>query len=539
MRACLKKDAAAALKEDAALARATPRYAALYTRDDEVAVQAHRLALELGVAPLFDPARPPPTHADLTTRSQAARVVGKNLSFPLLDCSVEGSLAAAAGAAGAAGAGGSGSGGAELTFPGFIKYALGVHATGGWGSTCFRQLSAVRDRGELERKLPFFCGKGMHSYHFLATEKQRRMFYTPFYFGLELAVEVIVHQGRTVEILYQSGQQACGERMVSLFPAYWPGIEEQRLDTGLTGRYHPGRRVHKCDALVRRVVAMLGAFNMVLGVQLMYDYRGEGSCHFIEVNPRPHDWSMLSDQGFAVRHFSSHFDYGAVGLFLALGLDPSPHLIHRVPVAARAAFASVCPLNLTGAGGYMSHDAVEKAWMAEGGCHAITSRPTPREAWEAVEKELPCQGGGAGEAAFLDVGPELKRQCRENMEEDWFWWTDKALLLGDLDALEDAEGGEDGAGVEQVKERGEGAEQGGRGTAGAGPGGRGGASMEETIRTAGEKEVLEEDPQEAVRKAEEELAEWEMMAAARAAEIARAEGEAVRLQGVGNGEAPT
>jgi hypothetical protein len=54
--------------------------------------------------------------------------------------------------------------------------------------------------------------------------------------------------------------------------------------------------VHKCDALVRRVVAVLGAFNMVLGVQLMYDYRGEGSCHFIEVNPRPHDWSMLSDQ---------------------------------------------------------------------------------------------------------------------------------------------------------------------------------------------------------------------------------------------------
>ena len=80
-----------------------------------------------------------------------------------------------------------------------------------------------------------------------------------------------------MEILYQSGQQACGERMVSLFPAYWPGIEEERLDTGLTGRYHPGRRVHKCDALVRRVVAMLGSFNVVLGAQLMYNYRGEGS----------------------------------------------------------------------------------------------------------------------------------------------------------------------------------------------------------------------------------------------------------------------
>jgi hypothetical protein len=48
------------------------------------------LALELGVATLFDLARPPPTPAYLKTRSQAARVVGKNFSFPLLDCSVEG-----------------------------------------------------------------------------------------------------------------------------------------------------------------------------------------------------------------------------------------------------------------------------------------------------------------------------------------------------------------------------------------------------------------------------------------------------------------
>ena len=147
-----------------------------------------------------------------------------------------------------------------------------------------------------------------------------------------------------------------------------------------------------------------------------------------------------------------------------------------------------------------------------------------------MKKELPCPGGGAGEAAFLDVGPELKRQCRENMEEDWFWWTDKALLLGDLDALEDAEGGE------QVGEGRKGAEQVGRGTAGQVR--RGGASMDETVRM-GEREVSEEDPQEAVRKAEEELAQWERMAAARASESARAEGEAVMPQGVGNGEAPT
>jgi hypothetical protein len=153
-----------------------------------------------------------------------------------------------------------------------------------------------------------------------------------------------------------------------------------------------------------------------------------------------------------------------------------------------------------------------------------------------VKKELPCPGGGAGEAAFLDVGPELKRQCRENMEKDWFWWTDKVLLLGDLDALEGAEGEEDGAGGEHVGEGRQGAEQVGRGTTGQVR--RGGASMDETVRM-GEGEVSEEDPQEAVRKTEKELAQWKRMAAARAAESARVEGEVVMPQGVESGEAPT
>ena len=62
--------------------------------------------------------------------------------------------------------------------------------------------------------------------------------------------------------------------------------------------------------------------------------------------------------------------------------------------------------------------------------------------------------------------------------------------------------------------------------------------MDETVRM-GEREVSEEDPQEAVRKTEKELAQWKRMAAARAAESARAEGEAVMPQGVGSGEAPT
>ena len=36
-------------------------------------------------------------------------------------------------------------------------------------------MSTVRDRAELARKLPFFCGKGMRSYAFLQSAAQRQM----------------------------------------------------------------------------------------------------------------------------------------------------------------------------------------------------------------------------------------------------------------------------------------------------------------------------------------------------------------------------
>ena len=98
----------------------------------------------------------------------------------------------------------------DLVYPGFIRYAKGVHATGaalqpthnshlimyrrvrvgspmrggprhrpllplvpaivsagGWGAQCLRHMSSVRSKEEMARKLPFLCGEGMGSYSVL------------------------------------------------------------------------------------------------------------------------------------------------------------------------------------------------------------------------------------------------------------------------------------------------------------------------------------------------------------------------------------
>ena len=48
----------------------------------------------------------------------------------------------------------------DAAFPLFVKFGQGLHSTGGWGGRCVREMQHVRDRDELARKMPFFCGKG-------------------------------------------------------------------------------------------------------------------------------------------------------------------------------------------------------------------------------------------------------------------------------------------------------------------------------------------------------------------------------------------
>jgi len=371
------------------------KYDAVWTRDDDVNYAAHEIALKLGLPSIFNPKLPMRTHEQLTSKGQNELLLGKHAARWIKDCKQPD----------------------DLVYPGFIRYAKGVHATGGWGAQCLRHMSSVRSKEEMARKLPFLCGEGMGSYSVLREAGARELYYTPLNVGIELYAEVIVYKGRST-IIYQSGGYSCAGRMVHMFPGWWPGFDA------------PAAKA-QCDALVRKVVKTMRVHNHILGVQMMFDWRKGKSfgCKFTEANLRPHDWKILSDPGFGWRHFERLFDYGAVGLSLAFGVDPTP-LIAEVPKAFHSAFASVCPLNLTGPGGFMDHGDLYKLWMA-GSCYKIAVRPTSAQAFEDIRHDVPCKEG----PSIYDVTPKLKARCTTEIGQNWFWWTDSDLLLADIKSL--------------------------------------------------------------------------------------------------------
>eukprot|EP00658_Telonema_sp_P-2_P072786 TRINITY_DN61877_c0_g1_i1.p1 TRINITY_DN61877_c0_g1~~TRINITY_DN61877_c0_g1_i1.p1 ORF type:complete len:330 (+),score=45.94 TRINITY_DN61877_c0_g1_i1:161-1150(+) len=306
----------------------------------------------------------------------------------------------------------------ESAFPGYIKYAHGVHGTGGWGGACLRHLSVVRSLGEMERKLPFFCGKGITSYHYLETPEQRSLFMAPYRFGMELAVEVIVYRGRPIEIIYQAGLYSCNKKMVHTFPAHAPGLDQNMKS--------------KCNRLVGEIVTKMKIWNMVVGVQLMYDWRlssPQFGCQFIEVNFRAHDWDIISDHSFGSRHFRRWFDYGAVSTYLALDLDPTP-LIWKSPPAYSSGLVVICPLSETSAGGFMSHKQLYQSWMKQPKCKFAVAE-TVGKAYVKVVEEMPCVDG----PVVHDVGPDLERICVADLRKDLFWWSNGTAILKDIQAL--------------------------------------------------------------------------------------------------------
>jgi hypothetical protein len=190
----------------------------------------------------------------------------------------------------------------DSAFPLYVKYALGLHSSGGWGGECVRQMATARNRSELALKLPFFCGKGMHSYAFLQEQDQREMFLTKALFGTEVSVEVAVYHGQVVFASFRAAHMTCGGKVTSTWPASAPGWEAAKP---------------QCRALVDSVVASGGVWNSLVGVQLFYDWRTDSptyGCRLVEMNPRPHDWAMLADHSWSLRHGGAdYFDYGAVG----------------------------------------------------------------------------------------------------------------------------------------------------------------------------------------------------------------------------------
>ena len=270
---------------------------------------------------------------------------------------------------------------------------------------------------------------GMRSYWYLKTPDQRQMYLTRALFGLEIAVEVAVFQGKASLVDFRAGFMFCDNKMASTFPTYAPGWDEQVQS--------------RCTALVHQVVAKAGLYNAVVGVQLFYDWRDpEAGCSLIELNPRPHDWAISADHSWNIRRGSeNYFDYGAAMLYLAFDLDPAP-LRLSVPSVYRSAVAMVCPMptdkgrTTLGTGGVFDY----KQFMAlatgeaQGTDCDISIAPTPAKAAAGLIAGggWPCLAG----PNHLPLGPELEQLCfHEITASPSWWWIDTKLLKKDVHAV--------------------------------------------------------------------------------------------------------
>ena len=309
----------------------------------------------------------------------------------------------------------------EEAFPLYIKYAQGLHSSGGWGGQCIRQLSYVQDRAHLAARLPFFCGAGMRSYEFLQTPTQRDIFLTSHLFGIEISTEIAVFRGKIVFAAFRAGHMTCDGELLHTWPASAPGWEAAEPS---------------CRKLVERVITAAGVWNTLAGVQLMYDWR-EGSpthgCRLVELNPRPHDWAMLGNHGWGIRHGGNdYFDYGAAALYLAFDIDPTPLRLERPPEYA-SAVALKCSSHgeheYFGTGGIFTYAQFMRAVMREPNCD-VKIAPTSSQAREALRGGWPCLEG----PKMLPLGPKLEKLCLEEIGQDGvsFWWIDSEQMKSDV-----------------------------------------------------------------------------------------------------------
>lgn len=304
----------------------------------------------------------------------------------------------------------------DAAFPLFVKFAQGLHSTGGWGGLCVREMQHVRDRGELARKMPFFCGEGMRSYWFLKKPAQREMYLTRALFGIEIMVEVAVYRGKPSLVDFRAGMMACDGKVASTFPMHAPGWNDAA---------HA-----RCKALVEHVVEKAGLYNAVVGIQLFYDWRDpEAGCSLIELNPRPHDWAIAADHSWNIRRGSDdYFDYGAAMLYLAFDLDPAP-LRLSVPAAYSSAVALVCPMDNTGSGGVFNYKQFMSLATNAAACE-VSIAPTPAKAVDGLPAgEWPCLDG----PTHLPLGLDLERLCMQEIKSKMsFWWINTKLLRKDV-----------------------------------------------------------------------------------------------------------
>eukprot|EP01094_Clydonella_sp_ATCC50884_P023805 TRINITY_DN5791_c0_g1_i6.p1 TRINITY_DN5791_c0_g1~~TRINITY_DN5791_c0_g1_i6.p1 ORF type:complete len:604 (-),score=127.65 TRINITY_DN5791_c0_g1_i6:239-2050(-) len=234
----------------------------------------------------------------------------------------------------------------SIEYPAFIKYSYGVFASGGVNGNCLRMLGYASSREELEARLSVFC-------HPLIMRGARlpkpTALVAPFLSGSEVYGEFIVYHGKVLHLDYKLAACTCKGRRTYIEPAvlpggivvgHYPGLE-QEAPSGPPedARAHErmmelsARVTAECDQLLAEVAEAAGLWNMYAGFHVMIDWRSDTpSCQLVEVNPRPPaNVDMFFDTHFRSSHHAMLFHPGAVLLYLALDLDPSPLFSHTNP----------------------------------------------------------------------------------------------------------------------------------------------------------------------------------------------------------------
>lgn len=315
----------------------------------------------------------------------------------------------------------------RVRFPVFVKFDHGTGSTAGNGGSCIRHMALARSEAELRRKLPFFCLPTVRRFaEWLHVGQTQRPIICPFYGGGEASVDVVVFRGKAVGKVFRRARFEHGGVLYESAPAVFPGgiiLSGEQVD-GVSAVSQTAQR--NCDALIDQAVAASGVWNRLIGLQMRIDY-ASGACTLIELNHRQHVGDKVHDTQFAAKRFDTFWDSGAVAMYLAFDLDPTPLLMHP-PRATRSAILVGCrqhPTNVQ----FNVDNAIYPAWMRQDGLCNVTFAPTPQLLWRHAA--FPVQSADFA-AEALSFAPPLRQLC-EN--EAWTFRQNKQQFVADMAVL--------------------------------------------------------------------------------------------------------
>lgn len=316
----------------------------------------------------------------------------------------------------------------RVRFPVFVKFDLGTGSSAGNGGTCLRHMAVARSEAELRRKLLFFCLPTIRRFStWLHVGGSQRPIVCPFYGGGEASVDVVVFRGKVVGKVWRRARFEHGGVRYESAPAVFPQGIILTGEEDVGGVSSVSRAAQRnCDALVERAVVASGVWNRLIGMQLRIETES-GACTLIEVNQRQHIGDKVHDTQFGLKRYDTLWDSGAIALYLAFDIDPTPLLMHP-PRETRSAILVGCREHSQNVQ-FNVDDSIYPAWMRQDGLCNVTFAATPQLLWRhPAFPQLPDDFA----TKALPFGEELHNICRS---QSWMFRQKKEPFLADYNSL--------------------------------------------------------------------------------------------------------